>query len=273
MAYDKTKRFLIEQAKKEPFYQIDYLRKKRERTFTESEIFCLNLCYLTKKISEKPTFFNPQPILRDMGVIRRPDGWFEVDKSFGKGRFINANAIFKNVLCEENACHDCAFSFASSYHGDVKLKSGIINPYHLNSGILHSICEFEMGFRPYVFDGANFLVMDKDLYYALFDFHEIQTIGQRDLWQDISLISKASSFDAMVKSNRPYLPAKNWRALEKHFDGMGFLLYLYDRDASINSDLPPEKQAQRNKDDMQQLEEGVAIAKEEVKKQEEDILF
>ena len=130
-----------------------------------------------------------------------------------------------------------------------------------------------MGFKPYVFDGANYLVMDKDLYYTLFDFREIQTIGQRVLWQDISLISKANPMDAMVKNNRPYLPVKNWRALEKHFDGMGFLLYLYDRDASINSELSPAKQAKRNKNDMSQLEESVAIVKEEIKKQGEAILF
>ncbi len=271
MAYDKTKHFIIEQSKLETLYQIDYLKKKKAKGFTEQEIFCLNLCFLTKKLSERPFLFNTAPIIQDMGIQRTPDGWFCVEKDYGKGRFINANALFKNVLCEEKACHDCAFAFASSYQGRVSLKSGVINPYHLTSGILHSICEFERNFSTYVFDGANYLVMDRDLYYSLFNFTEIQTIGQQDLWEDIHLFSRTHGTPEFLKNNRPYLPPRNWKNVEKHFEGMGFLLYLYDRDASVNSDLSLAKQVERNKKDMVQLEETVAVAKAELEEVKEDI--
>lgn len=257
MSFEKTKKFVIELAKKEVLYEIEFSKKQQHGDLSKQEQFCLDLFYFCKDLYQMPTLDPDSYSLIKLGVREIENGMYYIDQEFGRGHFCNANAMIADVYCEEKECHSTAYSFVSNYEGKVSIKSGIINPYHLEYGIMHSICEFEKGGITYVFDGANYLIMEKDLYYKLYNFQCVQEISREKLLKDIVNISKAREKGSLKQRNLGYSMAQDLSAVEKHFEGFGFMLYLYDRKASISQKGSTVQINQRNKRAMEELQKSV----------------
>lgn len=230
--YDCEK-FLKKRLIEETSYSYYTYQKAMEHPLKEREVFCFMVPIFCKKLyyNEKVT----SKVYKDYvnkNIKKEKDGWFSIDKVFGKGRFIPANRLFKDVDCEESECHKCAYYFALNSQQKVKLVFGSINPFRINNGLFHSICTFKLYDKEYVFDASSYMVMEKDLYYKVFNFMEMQKISQEDIKKDRVILSKKP----ILKQERGYKYA-NMDTLSKRFYGMGFLAYLYNRqDFLTNSD-------------------------------------
>lgn len=221
-----SEKFLKRRLLEEPSYTYYAYQKAKEHPLKEREVFCFmvrvfcRLLFMGKKITDPrvANYFKKT-------VHKDKDGWYSVDKPFGQGRFINANKLFKNVKCGEAECHTCAYYFVLEAPVKSKLVFGSINPFRINNGLFHSICTFKLYDKEYVFDGANYMVMDKDLYYRTFNFMELQKISQEELIKDKEILSAKP----ILKNAGSYKFA-NIDVLSKRFYGIGFLTYLYNRD-------------------------------------------
>ena len=262
MSYEKTKKFIIELAKKEVLYEIEFRKKQKYGDLSKQEEFCLNLFYFCKNLYENPCLVLDRYSMAKLGIMGYRDGLFFINQEFGKGSFCNANAMIESVYCEEKECHSTAYSFVSNFEGDVSIKSGIINPYHLDSGILHSICEFKRDNKTFVFDGANYLIMEKELYYKLYNFQCVQEIAKERLLKDVSAILKSST-KGLLKSGSVCKFIQDMSAVEKHFEGFGFMLYLYDRKTSMHLKGMGEQINKRNKEAMVELQNNVQMVEEQ----------
>lgn len=165
--------------------------------------------------------------------FKKQNGWYSIDKPFGKGSFINANAILGvQAYCQEEKCHTNAYKFATTYHGDTCLVFGTINPFNINNGLFHSIVLFDYKGKEYVFDGANYVVMEKELYESVFKFQEIQRITKNVLLKDKRTIKTT----ACLKKNQK-VKLIRYQSLVRRFYGLGFIAYLYNRqDFLANTD-------------------------------------
>lgn len=228
--YDSEK-FLKKRLIEEASYSYYTYQKAKQHPLKEREVFCFMVrifCenhYYNKKISNSSyiNYFRKN-------IKKEKDGWYSVDKSFGKGRFVHANKLFKDVYCEEAMCHECAYYFALEAPIKVELVFGSINPFRINNGVFHSICLFKLYDKEYVFDASSYMVMEKDLYYRVFNFMEMQKISQDDLIEDRKVLSQ----EPVLKQNRYYKYA-NMDALNKRFYGLGFLTYLYNRNDFLSN--------------------------------------
>ena len=215
--------FLTKQLIEEVSYSQKLEHRLKVQPMNDREVFCLMLHEFCKYLYE-----HNQATIREKKYFkenfkRRQDGWYSIQKSFGKGKFVNANRLLSDVYCAENKCHVCAYQFALSYSGDVTLKFGRINPFTVGDGLLHSICVFNYDDKEYVFDGSSYLVMDKDFYYKCFKFSEIQTLSQSEIRGDRRCLKMP-----LLKSNNGYKYSSQTQ-LSKRFYGLGFLAYLCDR--------------------------------------------
>lgn len=194
-----------------------------------------NLISLTCKYlySKKPL---PQVLLNsleDYGIKELYNGWFLVNNQSYQGRFINANAIFKDVFCKSKECHKAAYNFIIDFkQNDMFLRSGTIKPYRTGQPILHSICTFTNDEKEYVFDGSHAVLMEKNLYYAIFDFQEQQVLSRRAILHDRKCFIKTSP---LLKTTKKYSLTQDHENLTRSFSGMGFVIYLYNREAIMNS--------------------------------------
>lgn len=158
--------------------------------------------------------------------------WMEINTSHYGGLFINANAIFGNkVYCHVGECHFSAYSFVYKSKFPCKLNFGKINPYDMGDGLFHSIATFNVENKEFVFDGANYMVMSKDLYFKLFKFKPIQVLEKETIKQDYKNFARPT-----LKSNEGYMLGKS-NMVNRRFNAFGFITYLYDRNDFLeNSD-------------------------------------
>lgn len=196
-----------------------------------------------------------------LGVAKSKAGWFLINNEIAKGRFINANAIFKTAYCESKECHKSAYQFMIDYRlENMKLRSGTIKPYEVGDGILHSIVTFNKGDREFVFDGAYYVVMDKQLYYSIFQFEDTQVLSRYTVMSDrIRLAQDNIISKPYLKENKKYklVNPKSYANLSKRFSGMGFVIYLYNRDAFINKQTPIEQFEAENREALEQLNQKI----------------
>jgi len=237
-SYRETKDFLINKLIEDVSTQSTIKFKidksslnEREELFNAVLLTCQAL-YKNKRLPD-----NLKTLLKKFGVKKSQSGWLCIDFGNFKGKFINANAIFKYVYCESKQCHKSAYHFIIDYkREDMKLKSGIIQYYDEVKGNLHSICTFKNEGEEYVFDGANFLLMNKMLYDKLFLFEEIQSLSREEVLKDkIDLEYKNLHHKGIIKSKSRYQPIKNQSNRLKRFSGLGFVIYLYNRNAIMNN--------------------------------------
>ena len=261
--YDSEK-FLKRRLMEESSYSYYVYQKFKEHPFKEREVFyymvrlfCKNLYFNKKETNQSYINYFKKTVKQEKG------GWYSVDKPFGKGRFINANKVFKFVECEDFECHKCAYDFALEAPIKTKLVFGSINPFRINNGLFHSICIFKLYDKEYVFDGSNYMVMEKDLYYKVFNFMELQKLSQEELLKDKEILSQ----EANLKQNIRYKIA-NFDPLREKFYGIGFLTYLYNRkDFLSNNKKQCENYAtvvnehKNFKEELEQLEEEFSTEK------------
>ncbi len=217
---DFLKSRLIEESSY-PLYLSERLKTKPLDGRERFDIYLHNICkslYEGKPLKEKELeYINKN--------LKKQNGWFVIDKSFGKGSFVNANAILgEQAYCQEEKCHTNAYKFATTYHGDACLIFGTINPFNINNGLFHSIVLFDYNGEEYVFDGANYVVMEKGLYERVFNFQEIQRITKSVLLKDKRTIKTT----ACLKKNQKFKLIRH-QALVRRFYGLGFIAYLNNR--------------------------------------------
>lgn len=247
-SYKRTKEFLIKTILKNRSQEKDLRFRLINNKLTDKEHFlnfihelCENLYYnipIDENMKNQLEFFN---------IKKSFSGWFHVDNGFAKGNFINPNYIFQDVYCDIKQCHQTAYNFIVEHSmKDIKLLSGTIRPYEVGEGYLHSICSFKKDDIEYVFDGANFLLMDKNLYYKLFNFKEIQSLSRHTILKDKFLLSqKKINPKTILKNNAQYKLAKNFISISKRFSGMGFIIYLYDRQGYLLAAKAPIEELER----------------------------
>lgn len=210
-----------------------FLSQKAERKeLSDREKLCIALHIFCKWQYDKitPTNLKYNRCIKD-NFIPSKNGWYLIYGMQDKGRFICASRLFEEVFCQEGKCHLSAYYFALDSKLKADLIFGSINPFNINNGLFHSICLFKLNGQEFVFDGANYLVMNKELYYHLFNFKAIQHINKEDLIKDKAQLSKP----AFLKDTKGYKLSK--QGLGKRFYGLGFMAYLYDRqDFFKNSD-------------------------------------
>ena len=210
-----------------------FLSQKAERKeLSDREKLCIALHIFCKWQYDKitPTNLKYNRCIKD-NFIPSKNGWYLIDGMQDKGRFICASRLFNEVFCQEGKCHLSAYYFALDSKLKADLIFGSINPFNINNGLFHSICLFKLNGQEFVFDGANYLVMNKELYYHLFNFKAIQYINKEDLIKDKAQLLKP----AFLKDAKGYKLSK--QGLGKRFYGLGFMAYLYDRqDFFKNSD-------------------------------------
>lgn len=225
---DFLKKRLIEESSY-PLYLSERLKTKPLDERESFDIYLHNIC---KSLYEK-TPLGQKELDYIKANLKLQNGWYCVDKSFGKGSFINANAILgKKVYCQEEKCHANAYKFATSYNEDTCLIFGTINPFSINNGLFHSIVLFDYKGQEYVFDGANYVVMEKELYIRAFNFKEIQRIPKSVLLKDKRIIKTT----ACLKKNQK-VKLIRYQSLVRRFYGLGFIAYLYNRqDFLANTD-------------------------------------
>lgn len=171
----------------------------------------------------------------EFNIKKLKSGWYYVNNDFAKGKFVNANKVLENVYCEAKECHQSAYQFMLEYDfQDLTLHSGTIKPYKVGSGILHSICTFKIDNHEYVFDGANYLIIDKKLYYDIFNFNELQRLSKKMVVEDrLAMARKDITAKGILKTTKKYNPVYDFENLCKRFSGMGFIMYLYNRDMFV----------------------------------------
>ena len=158
--------------------------------------------------------------------------WNKLTYDKTKGIFIHANAIFGNsVFCSPKECHSCAYQFVARAKFPCNLVFGKINPYQTGDGLFHSVATFDIEERKFVFDGASFMIMSKELYDNLFHFTAEQTLDRETVRKD-----RTNFACSTLKSNAKYKLC-NPRNVYKRFAGFGFIVYLSSRKDFIqNSD-------------------------------------
>ena len=227
----ESEKFLKKRLLEETSYSYYMYQKVKEHPLKEREVFCFMVRIFCKNLYFNKKESNPSYVNYFKKTVKKEKGgWYSINKPFGKGKFINANKLFKDVACEDSECHKCAYYFALEAPVKTKLIFGSINPFRINNGLFHSICTFKLYDKEYVFDGANYMVMEKDLYYKVFNFMELQKISQEELIKDKEILS----IKPTLKQNIRYKYA-NVDILSKRFYGIGFLTYLYNRNDFLSN--------------------------------------
>ena len=244
----------------EVFYPYNLSKKMKSFSLSDKEICCYIISEFCKSL------YNHEPIKKSKYypyfvkyLSKKSDGWFTLKGDLESGKFVNANKFFgPRIHCEENECHLCSYYFVLNSKIPTKLVFGLINPFNLKDGLFHSIGLFKRNGKEYVFDGANYLVMDKDLYYNLYNFTPLQVLDCKQIKND-----KRRLDSPVLKKNIAYKLA-NIDLLYKRFYGFGFMAYLYNRkDFLANTD----NQINNFKDvikDYKQFEQKIKILKEKV---------
>lgn len=235
MTYEETKNFLTEQLVENISSQNIVRNRLISNSLSESEILfnaIVQTCKLSYKNNSLPNSFIKY--INDLGIFKHKTGGFYIKNSLAIGKFFPANQVFKNVYCESEECHKVAYSFMMNFNlEDMELLSGRIRPYDMENGFLHSVCMFKQNGKEYVFDGAYYLVMEKDLYFKIFQFEKLHSMT-RDvmLYDRVMLSSDDSVQDGILKSKTKYKPSK---ILSKRFSGLGFVRYLYNRESFVKA--------------------------------------
>lgn len=231
----QTKEFIKNHLLNEVDLNNQLLSKMKNGSLDKRECFCFDLKHFCYEVTQQPfyLFSNGLSFVKEYGLsFNSANGWFCMNNDIGKGKFIPANYLFKKAPCDPKNCHKCSYIFALGYKLDeVSIKSGLLNPFNIGDGFLHSVCEFKYKNNLYVFDGANFLVMSKSLYNKVFNFKEIETITQNTIIKDFKDISYNKD-KPLLKSEKTYImgtPIKFNKTLLSKFSGLGFCLYLYNR--------------------------------------------
>lgn len=214
---------------------------KLDKSFEEltlQETFCLDLKYICKAITQSidSSYYLISSFTEKYDLIfNKNTNWFYVNnQTIGNGNFISANKLFQNAPCSLAKCHRCAYIFALNYEGNVELKAGMTNPFNSNNSFLHSVCEIKLDNEKYIFDGANFLVMSKELYYKIFHFQELTSITKKDLVDDYIELSLDNGKNKNIRNltkTQNFYSLKNVfnKSLKNKFKGLSFCTYLYDR--------------------------------------------
>lgn len=231
MSIYTTEDFIKESIKKE----VDLSKKMKERFKNHSlkgrELFCYEIPRVCEAFYRNDKKRNIQSL--DINKCKVDDvAWIEINNAHYNGLFTNANAIFGNdVYCHVGECHYCAYSFAYKSKFPCKLIFGKINPYDIGDGLFHSIGIFNIEDKEFVFDGASYMVMSKELYFKLFKFQPIQVLEKETIRKDYKNFARPT-----LKSNDGYILGKS-NMINKRFNAFGFITYLFDRDDFLeNSD-------------------------------------
>lgn len=236
LTYEDTKEYLTNQLLESVSKGNDE-NKELRNSLSQSEILFNVITKICKNLYNNQFIpINSLEEFSNYGIQLLNNGWFYIENKSLKGKFINVNAVFKNAYCESKECHKSAYLFMMDYNlEELKLRSGTINPYNYKEEILHSICTFKKGGNEYVFDGAYYLLMDKDFYYNLFKFNETQSLSRDTILIDRKTLSKKRiTSNSKLKSNIRYRLAKSHIYLSRRFSGIGFVVYLYNREAFLD---------------------------------------
>lgn len=235
-SYEETKEFIFNQLLRNVF--IDEIADSSLLDSREKLIRTIHV------ISEK--IYKGAPLDKDdicfcnkFNIKKTSSGWFVVENEFITGKFINADSILGKGFCQKYECHKMSYNFALySNYEEVRLNSGTIQPYNNGEEFLHSICTFKANEKEYVLDSAKFLIMDKESYYKLFRFKEIQSLSKKEIQKDRLLIAQDLIGKGIAKTDKSYKLSTDNKNISKRFKGMGFVIYLYNREAFINNPKP-----------------------------------
>ena len=220
----KSEQYLKERLLNEAKYPYYLSQRLKTMPLDNREAFCVQLHQFCKNLYEG-NVVNKHSQNFNNKLIKQSDGWYHVKESFGEGKFINANNLLgKKIYCRESNCHLSAYNFALNFKGKIDIVFGTINPFNLKEGLFHSVCEFKLNNKELIFDGANYVVMDKALFIELFRFNALQRISKNELIKD----KKELSSKTVIKNKKPYKIAQIKLLIER-FYGLGFLVYLYNR--------------------------------------------
>lgn len=238
MELKDTESFIKSQILNELDYSNEIINRYKTLSFQDREYFCLDIKYYFNYFYNNSfSFLKEIEFVSKYGLQYNNDtGWFKINNSIGKGKFVLASKLFPNAPCKIKDCHKCAYLFALNSNNNAILKSGFVNPFSTKKGFLHSICEFQMDDESFIFDGSNYLIMSKDLYVDLFKFEELSAITHRQLINDFKSLSKINYLNKpTLKSDKEKIYYMNFNNdIIKAFEGLGFCLYLYDRKNFIN---------------------------------------
>jgi hypothetical protein len=250
MSYEKTRDCLVNKLIEGKNYQKKVDEKVKKFALTEKAMLCYSVRYICEKLYDDEIYDTElKDYIASNNIEEKENNWLYIKRDFGEGRFINSNEIFENAFCKTNSCHSCAYRFVYFYKGDdAQLVSGVLDHINEGSGILHSIALFNLNGKEMVFDGANFMIMDKDLYYSLFNFKEISKINKTDLVSDMlkfSFSDNCEDKNKILKINQ-FSRRNGITSIPKKFSGLGFLIYLYNREAVVNDKCPDLIREQEN---------------------------
>ncbi len=256
-----SEKFLKERLKEEALYPFNFSKRIKSQSLNKREVLCLQLHTFCKNLYEgNPLPTNDDKQYFNKNFIKQSNGWYLINKPYAKGMFINANAFLGDkIYCEEEKCHLSAYNFALHSSFSVDLSFGTINPFNIANGLFHSICIFNYDGKEMVFDGANYLIIEKELFDKIFNYKEIQKISKLTLIKDRKNLATKS----IIKNNLKY-KLVNYKFLYSRFYGLGFITYLYNRADFLKN---TEKQIKNIK----QIKKDFAKFEEEIDKIEEKI--
>lgn len=237
MTYDETKNFISNQLLRN--IMVD--ETADDSLFDEREKLIKTICKLSEIMFYETTIdLQTVESCKKFNIKKLSTDWFVVDNKHAQGRFINANAIFKKSFCKKYECHQVSYNFMlENSFDEMMLKSGTIEPYNNNEKFLHSICTFKHNDKEYVFDGAKFLIMEKEMYFSMFKFKELQSLTKKDILSDrVKLAKKEISPNGILKKGERYKLCTDYSRIIKRFKGMGFVIYLYNREAFMQNEKP-----------------------------------
>lgn len=236
MTYDETKNFISNQLLRNVYVD----EKIDSSLFNDRELLIKIICRLCEnKFNDEVVNSQVLKDCRNYNIKKLSTGWFSVDNEIINGRFINANAIFRKACCKKYECHQTSYNFMlENLLENMQQRSGTIEPYN-NEKFLHSICTFTNNGKDYVFDGAKFLIMEKEAYFNLFKFNEIQSLTRRQIMMDRLKLAQEDIYpNGILKDKKLYRMATDYSNIAKRFSGMGFIIYLYNREAFMENQKP-----------------------------------
>lgn len=251
--YD-SETFLKKRLLEETSYSFDLSQKAKKEKLSDREVLCFML-HLFCKMQYMGYRINNLVYKKyfDQNFIRGKRSWYNIKNYEGQGSFICASRLFKDVYCEETKCHLSAYYFALDSKINTNLIFGTINPFNINNGLFHSVCTFKIGSKDYVFDGSNYMIMNKGLYYKIFNFQPLQEISQADILKD----RRDLSLKPYIKRAKPYKYVRA-KGISNRFYGFGFMVYLYNRDDFLKNNEKQCKNFDRVVSDYAKFKERLA---------------
>lgn len=184
------------------FFQDMPKQDMQDLTLLRHKLFQLMEFYSTPKICSKSSIFFKSALRRYNGVEKffgrgTKDFPYELKTKWGSGKFFNARLLFNNSefpnyiekkYCFSN-CYFYAKNIGETNDKSCKVLSGIA--YINKIAILHSVVEFENG---WIMDFNYDLVMQKDLYFALFGFEVLSELTSQEIFVKDRLFNRYSQY-------------------------------------------------------------------------------